>query len=120
MSFTNISASDESIAPPTFRARPGSSVDDRWSPLAGAAVTATSLTPGQGAIRIARRGRRSVAERVAAASPLRLLTPRNHGDAAWIYTSSFGGGLWTSYPSGGLAVSPLEDWIAAAPSIAAL
>ncbi|RKG96089.1 urease accessory protein UreD [Corallococcus sp. CA053C] len=26
-------------------------------------------------------------------SPLRLLTPRNHGHAAWAYTSSFGGGL---------------------------
>jgi urease accessory protein len=28
-----------------------------------------------------------------ARSPLRLLTPRNHGDAAWVYLSSFGGGL---------------------------
>jgi urease accessory protein len=28
-----------------------------------------------------------------ATSPLRLLMPRNHGHAAWIYTSSFGGGL---------------------------
>ncbi|WP_426757318.1 urease accessory protein UreD [Myxococcus sp. Y35] len=26
-------------------------------------------------------------------SPLRLLTPRNHGHAAWAYTSAFGGGL---------------------------
>ena len=26
-------------------------------------------------------------------SPLRLLMPRNHGRAAWVYTSSFGGGL---------------------------
>lgn len=26
-------------------------------------------------------------------SPLRVLTPRNHGHAAWIYTSSLGGGL---------------------------
>ena len=31
--------------------------------------------------------------RVYATSPLRLLTPRNHGHAAWIYTSSYGGGL---------------------------
>jgi len=44
-------------------------------------------------LRIARHGRRSVAERVCAASPLRLLNPRNHGDAAWVFTSSFGGGL---------------------------
>jgi urease accessory protein len=28
-----------------------------------------------------------------AASPLRLLTPANHGHAAWVYTSSYGGGL---------------------------
>jgi urease accessory protein len=26
-------------------------------------------------------------------SPLRLLTPRNHGDASWVYTTTFGGGL---------------------------
>ena len=31
--------------------------------------------------------------RAYATSPLRLLTPANHGHAAWIYTSSFGGGL---------------------------
>ena len=31
--------------------------------------------------------------RAFATSPLRLLTPRNHGHAAWIYTSSHGGGL---------------------------
>jgi urease accessory protein len=28
-----------------------------------------------------------------ATSPLRLLTPANHGEAAWIYQSSYGGGL---------------------------
>lgn len=28
-----------------------------------------------------------------AASPLRFLTPRNHGDAAWVYTTTFGGGM---------------------------
>jgi len=31
--------------------------------------------------------------RAFATSPLRLLTPRNHGRAAWVYTSSYGGGL---------------------------
>jgi urease accessory protein len=30
---------------------------------------------------------------VYATSPLRLLTPSNHGRSAWIFTSSFGGGL---------------------------
>jgi len=28
-----------------------------------------------------------------ATSPLRLLTPANHGHAAWVYTSNYGGGL---------------------------
>ena len=31
--------------------------------------------------------------RAFAKSPLRLLTPTNHGHAAWIYTSNYGGGL---------------------------
>ena len=31
--------------------------------------------------------------RAYATSPLRLLTPKNHGHAAWVYTSSYGGGL---------------------------
>jgi urease accessory protein len=35
----------------------------------------------------------SVVTRAYATSPLRLLMPRNHGRAAWVYTSSFGGGL---------------------------
>jgi urease accessory protein len=34
-----------------------------------------------------------VVSRAYATSPLRLLTPRNHGHAAWVYTSSYGGGL---------------------------
>jgi urease accessory protein len=34
-----------------------------------------------------------VLARAAAASPLRLLTPRNHGDGAWVYLATFGGGL---------------------------
>ena len=28
-----------------------------------------------------------------AGSPLRFLTPSNHGDAAWVFTSTYGGGL---------------------------
>jgi urease accessory protein len=35
----------------------------------------------------------SVVTRAYASSPLRLLMPRNHGPAAWVYTSSYGGGL---------------------------
>jgi urease accessory protein len=42
---------------------------------------------------VIRSGSRSVVSRAYATSPLRLLTPANHGHAAWIYTSSFGGGL---------------------------
>jgi urease accessory protein len=50
--------------------------------------------PGRGSIEVcATRDGRSVVSRAFAASPLRLLTPRNHGRAAWIYSSSFGGGL---------------------------
>ena len=95
MSSTNTSASDEDTASRSFPVlRTGYSADRRWSPP-GPEVSApfAPLSPGEGAIRIARSGRRSVAECVAAASPLRLLTPRNHGDAAWIFTSSFGGGF---------------------------
>ena len=36
---------------------------------------------------------RSRATRVYATSPLRMLTPVNHGHAAWVYMSSYGGGL---------------------------
>ena len=35
----------------------------------------------------------SRATRVYATSPLRMLTPVNHGHAAWVYMSSYGGGL---------------------------
>lgn len=38
-------------------------------------------------------GGRSTVTRAYATSPLRLLTPNNAGHGAWIYTSSFGGGL---------------------------
>jgi urease accessory protein len=49
--------------------------------------------PGQGFLDVDRHGARSVVTRAFATSPLRLLTPRNRGAAAWIYTSSYGGGL---------------------------
>lgn len=60
-----------------------------------AATTTNDATviAGRGQLRIVRVGARSVADRVFATSPLRLLTPRNHGRAAWIYTSTYGGGL---------------------------
>jgi urease accessory protein len=42
---------------------------------------------------IARVGHRSVVSHCFASSPLRILTPRNHGLACWTYTSTLGGGL---------------------------
>ena len=49
--------------------------------------------PGRGRVAVALARGRSVVCRAYATSPLRLLTPKNHGHAAWIYTSSHGGGL---------------------------
>ncbi len=48
-----------------------------------------------GAARLAfeRVGTRTVVSTALAHSPMRLLTPRNHGHAAWVYTSLFGDGL---------------------------
>src|SRR5262249_29523131 len=44
-------------------------------------------------LRIERSGERSVVRAAFARSPLRLLTPGNHGRAAWVYASTLGGGL---------------------------
>jgi len=52
-----------------------------------------SARPGTGFLDVARVERRSVVQRAFATSPLRLLTPKNHGAAAWVYASSYGGGL---------------------------
>ncbi len=49
--------------------------------------------PGYGRIAVEQTRGRSVIRSVYATSPLRLLTPKNHGHAVWIYTSSYGGGL---------------------------
>ena len=53
----------------------------------------TCTAPGTGQIEVTRSAGRSIVARAYATSPLRLLTPRNHGDAAWIYAASYGGGL---------------------------
>jgi urease accessory protein len=75
----NISASD----------REAGSAPGRILPYRSATVA-----PGQASLRvIARQDGRSVVSRAFATSPLRLLTPTNHGRAAWVYTSSYGGGL---------------------------
>ena len=49
--------------------------------------------PGLGRVAVEWIGGRSVVCRAYATSPLRLLTPKNHGHAAWVYASSHGGGL---------------------------
>lgn len=58
-----------------------------------AAPRERAATAGCGRVTIAAHGGRSRVTRAFAASPLRLLTPKNHGPASWIYTSTFGGGL---------------------------
>jgi urease accessory protein len=40
-----------------------------------------------------RSGAKTVLQRAFAASPARLLAPRNHGHAAWVFLASLGGGL---------------------------
>src|SRR4029078_10544110 len=49
--------------------------------------------PGSARIAVVRSGAKSVVSRAYVSSPLRLLTPANHGHGAWLYTSSFGGGF---------------------------
>lgn len=56
-------------------------------------TAAPDVGAGRGRVVVCRRGDRSVVTRSFATSPLRLLHPANHGHAAWIYMSSFGGGL---------------------------
>lgn len=48
---------------------------------------------GTGSLLFSRHGSRTVVERTRAASPLKLLNPRNHGSGAWVYSSTYGGGL---------------------------
>ncbi|MEO8483198.1 MAG: urease accessory protein UreD [Acidobacteriota bacterium] len=48
---------------------------------------------GAGELCVTRVNARSVVTRARATSPLKLLTPRNHGRAAWVFTSTYGGGL---------------------------
>jgi urease accessory protein len=56
-------------------------------------MVAAHQPAGEGAVVVERVGPRSVVTSARAHSPLRVLEPRNHGDAAWIYVSTFGGGL---------------------------
>jgi urease accessory protein len=51
------------------------------------------VTAGEGTVAFERAGARTVLRRARSESPLRLLTPRNHGHAAWVVTATLGGGL---------------------------
>jgi urease accessory protein len=53
----------------------------------------SSLSPGQGILELSLVAGRTAVVRAAATSPLKLLMPRRPGAAAWIYTSTYGGGL---------------------------
>jgi urease accessory protein len=52
-----------------------------------------SLKTGQGILHLSFVAGRTAVVRSAATSPLKLLAPRRPGAAAWIYTSTYGGGL---------------------------
>jgi urease accessory protein len=64
--------------------------DSSYSPVA---LTSITSRPGCGSLAFRRARGRTVVGAAFAVSPLRLLTPRNHGDAAWVYSTTFGGGL---------------------------
>ena len=51
------------------------------------------LPPGSGVLHFHKTRGITVLTRVAAASPLRLLHPKNSGSAAWVYAATYGGGL---------------------------
>jgi urease accessory protein len=53
----------------------------------------TALLPGSGTLEVAVVAGHSTATRVVATNPLKFLVPRRPGPAAWIYTSTYGGGL---------------------------
>lgn len=65
-------------------------------------VQAHTITPapesvqnysGRGHVQVERINGRSVVTRLSATSPLKLLNPRTNSDCAWIFTSTYGGGL---------------------------
>jgi urease accessory protein len=55
--------------------------------------TSTAHPPGSAALAFCRSGEKTVLSRALAVSPLRVLTPRNHGNSAWVFLASLGGGL---------------------------
>lgn len=59
----------------------------------GTSDTVGAMSAEPALIAVHRRGERSALSALFSASPLRLLAPRNHGHAAWVYAASLGGGL---------------------------
>ena len=53
----------------------------------------TALRAGSGRLDFVQVRGRTVIRSMAAASPLQFLNPKNHGHAAWVFTSSHGGGM---------------------------
>jgi urease accessory protein len=51
------------------------------------------VPPGTGRLSVERHGAASVVRHAEATSPLKWLTPANHGRAAWVFASTYGGGL---------------------------
>ncbi|MDE0734660.1 MAG: urease accessory protein UreD [Pirellulaceae bacterium] len=51
------------------------------------------LLPGHGLLELTQVRERTEITHSHATNPLKLITPRRHGSAAWVYTSTFGGGL---------------------------
>ena len=51
------------------------------------------LLPGHGLLELTRVRDRTEITHSRATNPLKLITPRRHGSAAWVYASTFGGGL---------------------------
>jgi urease accessory protein len=65
---------------------------DHESP-SGAQPLSAAPRCGAGQLAFERAGAATVLRVARAESPLRLLTPRNHGHAAWVFAATFGGGL---------------------------
>jgi urease accessory protein len=68
-------------------------VDPDRTALLGDPRRSGRMGAGSATLVLARSGARTVLTTALAHSPLRLLTPRNHGHAAWVFLASFGGGL---------------------------
>src|SRR3954465_1338836 len=55
--------------------------------------TTPRMFVSQGRLAFERAGAATVVREAYADSPLRLLTPWNHGNSSWVYTSTLGGGF---------------------------